>query len=82
MLAVLSAKKDSLSELHCVWEEHTSLEDVKAKIELQEDYRDRIIGIKARAHQVIRAHEIVSNNDPRPARAKWYQRKLCQLSLQ
>lgn len=51
-------------------EEHTSLEDVKAKIELQEDYRERIISIKARAHQVIRAHETVSNNDPRPARAK------------
>lgn len=51
MLAVLSAKEDSLLE------EHTSLEDVEAETELAEEYRDRIIGMKTRAHQMLRAHE-------------------------
>lgn len=65
MLAVLSAKEDSLRELDRIAEEHTSLE---AEIELAEDYRDRIIGMKTQGHQVIRAHETVSKDNPRPAR--------------
>jgi hypothetical protein len=66
MLAVLSAKEDSLRELDSVVEDHTSLVDVEAEIELAEEYRDRVIGMKMRAHRVIREHETVSN--PRPAR--------------
>ncbi|KAK0150106.1 hypothetical protein N1851_009131 [Merluccius polli] len=65
MLAVLSAKEDSLRELDRIAEEHTSLDDVEAEIELAEDYRERIM--KTRAHQVIQAHETVSRDDPRPA---------------
>ncbi|KAK0136087.1 hypothetical protein N1851_028020 [Merluccius polli] len=68
MLAVLSAKEDSLRELDRIAEEQTSLDDVEVEIELAEDYRDRIIGMKTRAHQVIQAHETVSRDDPRPAR--------------
>ena len=40
MLAVLSAKEDSLRELDSIEEEHTLLEDVEAVIELAEAYRD------------------------------------------
>lgn len=44
---MMSAKEGSLSGLVRVMEEHTSLEDVEAEIKLAEDYRDRIIGMKA-----------------------------------
>lgn len=67
MLAVLSAKEDSLRELDSIVEKHTSLEDVEAEIELAEEYRDRVIEMKARAHRVIRENETVSN--PRPAQS-------------
>lgn len=62
MLAVLSAKEDSLRELDKIVEEHTSLEDVEAEIELAEEYRDRVIEVKTRAHRVI--SETVSNPPP------------------
>ncbi|KAL7824555.1 hypothetical protein SRHO_G00098440 [Serrasalmus rhombeus] len=64
MLAVLLAKEDSLRELDNIVEEHTSLEDVEAEIELAEEYRDCVIEIKTRAHRVI--SETVSN--PLPTR--------------
>ncbi len=38
MLAVLFAKEDSLCELDRVMEEHTSLDEVEAEIELAEEY--------------------------------------------
>lgn len=48
-------------------EEHTSLEDVEVEIELAEEYKDRIIGMKTQAHQMLHAHETVSNDNPPPA---------------
>lgn len=66
MLAMLSAKEDSLCELDCVMEEHTSLEDVEVEIELAGEYRHCIISMKTQAHGVLRAHETVSSN-PQPA---------------
>ena len=53
MLAVLSAKEDSLRQLDRIAEEHTSLDNVEAEIELAEDYRDRIIGMKTQAHRCL-----------------------------
>lgn len=68
MLAVLSAKEDSLSLLDQEIEEFTPLDDVEAETELAEEYKDRIIGMKSRAHRMLRAHETVSNANPPPAR--------------
>ncbi|XP_059418644.1 uncharacterized protein LOC132153278 [Carassius carassius] len=63
MLAVLSAMEDSLRELDSIVEKHTSLEDVEAEIELAEEYRDRVIEMKARAHRVIRENETMMPDD-------------------
>lgn len=62
MLAMLSAKEDSFCEPDGVMEEHASLEDVEAEIELAGEYRYCIISMKTQAHGVLRAHETVSNN--------------------
>ncbi|KAL7881123.1 hypothetical protein SRHO_G00033770 [Serrasalmus rhombeus] len=68
MLAVLLSKEDSLRELDNIVEEHTSLEDVEAEIELAEEYRDRVIEIKTRAHRVI--SETGPNTLPSSARRR------------
>lgn len=62
MLAVLAVKEESLCELDKIVEEHTPLDDVEAETELAEDYRDRVIEVKARAHRMI--SETVSNPPP------------------
>lgn len=52
MLAVLSAKKDSLHKLD------TSLNGKEAETELAEEYKDLIIRMKTQGHLLLRTHKI------------------------
>ncbi len=66
MLAILSAKENSLGELDQDMEELTSMEEVEADIELAEEYRDCIMGMKSQALQILSKQETLSNNNPLP----------------
>lgn len=41
---------------------------MEAEIKLADEYKDRIIGLESQAHQILRAREIVSNDNRPPAR--------------